>query len=104
MFPIGVQDDDQKLAGRTLPRSHSPICSRHSATQAGRLCYHGLGYVPHVPASLIFGSLLADRPGETSRSANMNESVSEQPISSSPSGTKYIRPAEALLKLALMGF
>src|SRR5271165_3893168 len=43
MFPIGVQDDDQKLAGRTSPRSHSPISSRHSATQARRLCYLTLG-------------------------------------------------------------
>ena len=46
MFPIRVQDDDQKLAGRTSPRSHSPICSRHSATQARRLCYHRLGVMP----------------------------------------------------------
>src|SRR5271165_5813465 len=30
VFPIRVQDDDQKLAGRTSPRSHSPISSRHS--------------------------------------------------------------------------
>src|SRR5271166_2452782 len=40
VFPIGVRDDDQKLAGRTSHRSHSPICSLHSATQARRLCYH----------------------------------------------------------------
>jgi len=46
VFPIRVQDDDQKLAGRTSPRSHSPICSRHSATQARRLCYHRLGVMP----------------------------------------------------------
>ena len=51
MFPIGVQDDDQKLAGRTSPRSHSPISSRHSATQARRLCYLRLGDVPYAPAS-----------------------------------------------------
>src|SRR5271166_12605 len=46
VFSIRVQDDDQKLAGRTLPRSHEPICSRHSATQARRLCYHRLGVMP----------------------------------------------------------
>src|SRR5271165_3569537 len=46
VFPIRVQDDDQKLSGRTSPRSHSPICSRHSATQARRLCYHRLGVMP----------------------------------------------------------
>ena len=46
VFPIRVQDDDQKLAGRTLPRSHSPMCSRHSETQAKRLCYHRLGVMP----------------------------------------------------------
>ena len=46
VFPIRVQDDDQKLAGRTSPRSHSPIGSRHSATQARRLCYHRLGVMP----------------------------------------------------------
>src|SRR5271166_6992101 len=40
VFPIGVQGGDQKIAGRTSPRSHSPICSRHSATQAGRLCFY----------------------------------------------------------------
>jgi hypothetical protein len=32
VFPIRMQDDDQKLAGITSPRSHSPICSHHSAT------------------------------------------------------------------------
>ena len=46
VLEFGVQDDDQKLAGRTLPRSHEPICSRHSATQARRLCYHRLGVMP----------------------------------------------------------
>ncbi len=46
VFPIRVQDDDQKLAERTSPRSHSPICSRHSETQARRLCYLGLGVMP----------------------------------------------------------
>src|SRR5271166_1262446 len=46
VFSIRVQGDDQKLAGRTLPRSHEPICSRHSATQARRLCYHRLGVMP----------------------------------------------------------
>ena len=46
VFSIRVQDDDQKLAGRTLPRSHEPICSRHSAAQARRLCYHRLGVMP----------------------------------------------------------
>src|SRR5271165_3619983 len=46
VFSIRVQDNDQKLAGRTLPRSHEPICSRHSATQARRLCYHRLGVMP----------------------------------------------------------
>ena len=46
VFPIRVQDDDQKLAGRTSPRSHSPMCSRHSETQARRLCYHRLGVMP----------------------------------------------------------
>ena len=46
VFSIRVQDDDQKLAGPTLPRSHEPICSRHSAAQARRLCYHRLGVMP----------------------------------------------------------
>jgi hypothetical protein len=32
VFPIRVQDDDQKLAGLTSPFSHSPICSHHSPT------------------------------------------------------------------------
>src|SRR5271166_1307687 len=46
VFPIRVQDDDQKLAERTSPCSHSPRCSRHSETQARRLCYLGLGVMP----------------------------------------------------------
>jgi hypothetical protein len=52
VFPIRVQDDDQKLAGLTSPRSHSPICSQHSATQARRLCYHRLGVMPPLLAFL----------------------------------------------------
>jgi hypothetical protein len=65
VFPIGVQDDDQKLAGRTSPRSHSPIGSRHSATQARRLCYLGLGVMlppkPHWGASRLEMSKLQSR-------------------------------------------
>src|SRR5271166_1335073 len=41
----------KSFAGRTSPRSHSPRSSRHSATQARRLCYLRLGYVPYAPAS-----------------------------------------------------
>src|SRR5271165_3574096 len=58
VFWIRVQDDDQKLAERTSPRSHSPICSRHSATQARRLCYHRLGVMP--PLRLVGESSLLE--------------------------------------------
>ena len=66
VFPIGVQDDDQKLAGRTLPRSRSPICSRHSATQARRLCYHRLGLMPPLRPfgeSSLLGTSKLQSPG-----------------------------------------
>ena len=67
VFPIRVQDDDQKLAGRTSPRSHSPICSRHSETQARRLCYHRLGVMPPLrpvgESSLLEMSKLQGKAG-----------------------------------------
>src|SRR5271165_7560326 len=69
VFPIGVQDDDRKLAGPTSPRSHSPnpaVNPRHR-----RDAYATLGSATCLTLSLLdfFGSLLGDRPGDTSRSA-----------------------------------
>jgi hypothetical protein len=67
VFPIRVQDDDQKLAGLTSPRSHSPICSHHSATQARRLCYHRLGVMPPLLAFLKkHGAHFVESPGTPS--------------------------------------
>src|SRR5271157_617963 len=67
VFPIRVRDDDQKLAGRISPRSHSPICSRHSETQARRLCYYRLGVMPHLSpvgeSSLLEMSKLQGKAG-----------------------------------------
>ena len=58
VFPIGVQDDDQELAVR-ICRRDSPICSRHSATQARRLCYLRLGVMqPLKPVMGVFLPLL----------------------------------------------
>ncbi len=60
VFPIRVPDDDQKLGVRTSPRSHSPISSRHSATQARRLFYHRLGVMP--PLRPVGASSLLEMP------------------------------------------
>src|SRR5271165_131550 len=58
-------EDRFQGAGRTSPRSHSPICSRHSATQARRLCYHRLGVMPPPKARRgVFPSRNVQTPGQ----------------------------------------
>src|SRR5271165_4569149 len=87
VFPIRVQDDDQKLAERTSPRSHSPICSRHSETQARRLCYLGLGVMP--PLRPVGESSLLEM------SKLQPQALRAWLLSACPSGTKAVRPSSA---------
>ena len=46
VFRLACRTMIKSLQGELSHRSPSSICSRHSATQARRLCYHRLGVMP----------------------------------------------------------